>query len=214
VIAGPAHIPVVAALYVDPRGPYPKMPRVESWDEKRDARGYVGLLPVVAHPPCSGWSSLRHIAKLTHEQRIDCAVPAFNAVRSFGGVLEQPAGSKMFEHFGAPPPGQPADAHGGYTIEVSQVEWGHVARKKTWLYLVGVPREALEQAPFPGRQPTHWVSGSRATPGRKRPASTRYDAPPGIKICSAQQRNRTPQLFAEYLVRLAHAAHVARGGSP
>jgi hypothetical protein len=30
--------------------------------------------------------------------------------------------------------------------------------------------------------------------------------PPGIKVCSAQQRRRTPPLFAEYLVRLAQSA--------
>ena len=28
----------VAALYVDPRGPYPKMLGVECWNEARDAR--------------------------------------------------------------------------------------------------------------------------------------------------------------------------------
>jgi hypothetical protein len=29
--------------------------------------------------------------------------------------------------------------------------------------------------------------------------------PPGIKVCSAAQRRRTPPLFAEYLVRLARS---------
>lgn len=193
---------MIAALYVDPRGPYPKIPGVEAWDEKRDARGYTGLLPVVAHPPCAGWSSLKHLAHIQRQHRVDCAAPAFGAVRAWGGVLEQPAGSKMFEHFGAPPPVAPADKFGGYTIEVEQVEWGHVARKKTWLYLVRVPRSALEAPPFPGRAPTHWCSGGRS---HNRRGSGGF-APPGIKICSTQQRNRTPKLFAEYLVRLASAA--------
>ena len=64
--------PIAAALYVDPRGPYPQIPGVEAWDEKRDARGYIGLLPVVAHPPCAGWSSLRHLAHIARQHRIDC----------------------------------------------------------------------------------------------------------------------------------------------
>lgn len=51
----------VAALYVDPRGPYPKMLGVECWDEARDARTYAGPHPVVAHPPCGPWGRLRHL---------------------------------------------------------------------------------------------------------------------------------------------------------
>lgn len=39
----------VAALYVDERGPYPKMAAVEAWGVSRDADGYEGPHPVVAH---------------------------------------------------------------------------------------------------------------------------------------------------------------------
>ena len=39
----------VAALYVEPDGPYAGLDGVEVWDEARDARTYAGPQPVVAH---------------------------------------------------------------------------------------------------------------------------------------------------------------------
>lgn len=191
---------MIAALYVDPRGPYCAGPLAElcdAWPAERNASLYAGPLPVVAHPPCGPWGKLRQMALVGRQSDAACMPHAVAAVRRCGGVLEQPAGSKAFEQFGMPLPGEPPDAWGGYTIEVDQVEWGHVARKRTWLYLVGVPQSALEAPPFPGRQPTHWCSGSRNAP--------RGPVPPGIKVCSRQQRNRTPPMFAAYLIRLAES---------
>jgi hypothetical protein len=188
----------VSALYIDPRGPYPKLV-ADCWDELRDARNYVGPNPVVAHPPCGPWGRLRH---LYEGQDRDCAIRALEHVRCYGGVLEHPAGSKLWEHdpalarhigrFGAH-----MDSFGGRCISVDQVEWGHVARKRTWLYLVNVNLHT-SVPPYPGRAPTHWLSGGR-TPSSRRGSPV----PPGIKVCSAQQRRRTPILFAEWLVSLA-----------
>lgn len=220
----------VAALYVDPHGPYPAMARkleagaysyrevkdkfgcgidfrIDCWDEARDARLYDGPHPVVAHPPCRNWSRLRHLAKGDDS---DCARRAVVQVRRFGGVLEHPAGSTLWDEKFGPSEfpqhweemasvGSGRDNYGGVTIEVDQVEWGHVARKRTWLYLVGVPRSALEAPPFPGREPTHCVAWR-----------SRVSIANGLRECSAALRRRTPPLFAEYLVRLARAARVSR----
>ena len=41
---------MVAALYVQRGGSYYGIPGVDPWDEQRDARGYDGPFPVVAHP--------------------------------------------------------------------------------------------------------------------------------------------------------------------
>jgi hypothetical protein len=183
----------VAALYIDPRGPYPKMPGVECWDEARDARTYAGPWPVVAHPPCGPWSALRHLSRF---QDATCGPLAVEAARRFGGVVEHPAGSGLFAACAMPMPGELPDAAGGVTIEVSQVDYGHVARKRAWLYLVGI----RTVGPRPKRlEPTHWVSGGRA------PRADRGGGlvPAGIKVCSAQQRRRTPVAFAEWLVSLA-----------
>lgn len=179
----------VAVLYVDPRGPYPNIVR-DWYDEERDAKTYAGPLPVVAHPPCGPWSSLRSLSRETTK---DCAPHALEMVRRYGGVLEHPRGSTFFDHAGLPRPGRLPDAFGGITFEVSQCDWGHVARKRTWLYVVGLRGGRMPEAP-PPREPTHWVSGGGTGRGR---------TPPGIKVCSAEQRRRTPQFFAEWLVNVA-----------
>jgi hypothetical protein len=195
----------VAALYIDPRGPYPTMAGVDAWDATRDARKYDGPWPVVAHPPCGPWGSLQHLSRKDSPL---LALRAVEQVRAWGGVLEHPARSGLWAYYELPLPGAPPDEFGGYTIEVTQVEWGHVARKRTWLYLVGVAGSALAPPPFPGRAPTHWIGAFRRSEGRltKTYRTNGSAVPPGIKVCSAQQRRRTPVAFAEYLVSLARSA--------
>jgi hypothetical protein len=180
------------------------MEDVECWDESRDARLYDGPHPVVAHPPCGPWSKLAFVSKY---QPKDCAPRAVEQVRAFGGVLEHPAQSALYAYCSMARPGELPDAWGGRSVQVEQVRWGHVARKKTWLYLIGVA--AIGEFP-PPREPTHWCSGYRssthATPATYK--RTGCAVPPGIKVCSAQQRRRTPPAFAEWLVSLARASRV------
>lgn len=209
----------VAALYIDPRGPYPKMEGVECWDESRDARLYDGPHPVVAHPACGPWGCLKHLY-LGGEGGPELAPRAILQVRRWGGVLEHPAHSKLWaeapgiyppddyrsRRYPLPRPGCGPDVFGGYTIAVNQSDWGHVARKPTWVYMVGICPEDVTPAPYPGREPTHWIGGGHDFPGRK---SKSAPIPEGIKACSAQQRRRTPPLFAEWLVSLARASNVA-----
>jgi len=190
----------VVALYVDPRGPYPSL--VADWyDEARDARTYGGDLPVVAHPPCGPWGRLRHLSR--HDNPLS-AIHALRIVRRNGGVLEHPFGSLLWEAGGMPKPGELPDAFGGRTIEVCQCDFGHVARKRTWVYVVGAT--SLPPMP-PSREPTHWVSGGRGREGKKAKTTP---VPPGIKVCSAIQRRRTPRAFAEWLIEIADGARVER----
>ena len=177
----------VAALYVDPRGPYPSMPSVDCWDEARDARLYAGPHPVVAHPPCGPWSRLRRFCT---RQPADCAPIAVAQVRCWGGVLEHPASSTLWRECGLPLPGGLPDEFGGWSIEVDQVAWGHRAREKTWLYVVGVGPRSV--AVLRGGTPTHCVNS------RKRDTA--------LKELSAQGRRRTPPAFAAFLVDIARRA--------
>lgn len=188
----------VAALYVDARGVYPRL--VEHWwDERRDARMYAGPWPIVAHPPCGVWGRIAHLSKRCAADR-ELAMRAVLQVRAFGGVLEHPAWSTLFYELRLPRPGELGDAYGGFTVEVCQSDFGHVARKRSWLYVVGVPRSAVWPLP-PRREPTHWCSG-----GRTRRPGMGSTVPAGIKVCSAQQRRRTPEPFARWLIELAASA--------
>ncbi len=138
----------IAALYVEPNGVYAGLEGVEVWDKARDARLYAGPWPVVAHPPCNKWSPLAYInqSRLPGYKTGDddgCFEMALWAVRRWGGVLEHPANSLAWKHFGLPKPSRDGwttsllRPNSGWTTEVDQGTYGHRARKRTWLYYVG-----------------------------------------------------------------------------
>lgn len=95
-----------------------------------------------------------------------------------------------------PPPYWLPDAHGGRSVAVDQVQWGHACAKPTWLYLVGVVGLAI-RPPTPGRRPTHGIwYGDFERAGR---------AGPTLLGASKEIRRRTPPAFARWLVDLAHS---------
>lgn len=74
----------VVALYVDPLGLYPHLVR-DWYDEKRDAKLYEGPHPVVAHPPCGPWGSLRH---LNQKQDASCGPHGVEMVRRSSDIAD------------------------------------------------------------------------------------------------------------------------------
>lgn len=188
----------VSALYVERGGPYFTMPDVDPWDVMRDARLYDGPHPVVTHAPCGPWGELRHLYRGNEH---DCAWFALAAVRRWGGVFEHPHRSKFWPIARLPKPGEFPDEHGGFSVLVDQMAYGHVARKRTILYVCGIDRAAIGRSVRTGGTATHWCSGSRR--GRVRTGSGGV-APDWIKFCSSGQRRRTPPAFARWLVD--HAA--------
>lgn len=189
---GVSALRTVAALYIDPRGPYPKMPGVFCMGELEDARTYDGDGPVVAHPPCGPWSKLRHQCNAATLATADCGPIAVEDVRMWGGVLEHPANSLLWRECDLPYPGEEPDLFGGFSVEVTQVSWGHCCVKPTWLYCVGIPRRLVIGGIRTGGEPTHCIcTGPRQL---KR-----------LRVASKPLKRRTPPAFAEWLVSLARS---------
>lgn len=158
------------------------------WDAERDARGYAGPWPVVAHPPCRAWGSLRKFAKPRADER-ELAFYAVDFVRQWGGVLEHPQGSSLWRVADLPRPGEGCDEYGGFAVLVDQGWFGHFAPKPTWLYVCGMPRHHVPPMP---------VADLRRRTGRT------------LAMLPAD-RERTPWFFADWLLRLAERCHVAPG---
>lgn len=187
----------VAALYVDEKGVYPTLDDVDCWSRERDARRYGGFDPVVAHPDCGPWSKLRHLCT---KQDPTCGPRAVQQVRAFGGVLEHPEHSKLWEYSGLPRPEDATDAYGGRTYYVEQVWWGHQCVKPTWIYVVGVDQRRvmrdISAARKRGGVPTHCVCvGPRQL---KR-----------LPVATKEVKRRTPRAFAKWLVSLAGASSLS-----
>lgn len=172
---------MVAALFVRRGSPYYRL-GCDCYDIQRDARTFAGPGPVVAHPPCRAWGRLRHLAKPREGER-ELAFLAVDFVRRFGGVLEHPQASRLFCEARLPLPGGLPDEFGGFSVEVDQVHWGHRARKRTWLYLVGCAPLDLSPPPFVQARPTTTVE----------------------RMCRAE-REATPFAFASWLVHVAAKA--------
>lgn len=194
----------VAALFIDPRGPYPDLVGTEHcWDKDRNARLYPGPWPVVAHPPCKRWCRLAKFVERRSDGRLavgaddGCFSFALEAVRKWGGVLEHPAWSLAWgAHSLIAPParGWQRDMDGGWACEIAQSAYGHECHKLTWLYYVGStpPSECRWERP----EGTMVVSHC----SRRGDGSYWQDNRPRL---SKRKASLTPVAFAEFLVELA-----------
>lgn len=189
----------VAVLFARADSIYKTLPGTDVWDLPRDARRWRGGNPVIAHPDCRGWGRLAQFSHATEEDRQQ-GVLAVWLVRMHGGVLEQPAESKLWTYLGLPRPGSTPDAYGGYTIEIRQCDYGHPAEKLTWLYVVGCPPDQLPARPA-ARQPTHVVKPQRGVPRT-------------LPICTKYWREATPPPLAEWLLELARRTKTPKGDQP
>lgn len=189
----------VAALFVDPRGPYPRLLGADQcWTADRDARTYPGPWPVVAHPPCNLWVNLAAVNWKRYGGEHNRPgndglrfAKALEHVQCFGGVLEHPAGSNAWAAHGLVRPvrqGWSRDGELGWVCEVWQSAYGHKARKRTWLYYVGnSPPAQLDWTRYPGTHQCGWFDRVKPT-------------------LSKREASLTPEPFARALIALAEGA--------
>jgi hypothetical protein len=204
----------LAALFVMADGCYSNLDGVDPWDVSRDARTYAGPWPVVAHPPCERWGRYWFGGPSCKVRKVKgdddgCFAAALDAVRECGGVLEHPAASHAWAHFGLNRPPRAggwvkADKYGGWTCCVDQGNYGHPAQKATWLYAKGcdLPELIWGKAPRPARV-----------------GLSRREIRTGIcQRLSKRQRMATPPAFRDLLLGIAATARLrapsASEGSP
>lgn len=172
---------------------------LDCYDEERDATTYEGNRPVIAHPPCQLWGALAAVNYKRwggehNRPGNDGGLFKFAlaTVRRVGGVLEHPAKTRAWKKYRLQRPsgtGWKQCDENEWVCEVWQSAYGHKANKATWLHYVGKqPIEACWDRP----KGTHQIGFyDQRGKGKNKPTLTKKEA------------NETPQLFADYLVRLA-----------
>ena len=200
---GKLPLPNVAALFVRANSIYKTMPAVDAWDAQRDALAWPGGMPVVAHPPCRSWGTLRALAKPRPGEK-ELAVWAVAQVRKFGGVLEHPKRSTLWPHCGLPAIGE-RDKFGGWTLPIFQSSFGHRAEKATLLYIVGCAPAQIPAMPIVLGDASHVIAAA----GRNRAGERRRKGDPGWRPeCGKAEREHTPAELAHWLVALARRCAV------
>lgn len=201
---------MIAALFVATGGPYFGLPDVDPWDATRDARRYGGPHPVVAHPPCERWGRYWFGGPSVRERKVKgddggCFAAALAAVRRFGGVIEHPAATHAYAHFGInrpPSSGWAAAGDGiGFVCSVEQGNYGHKARKATWLYAVASDLPELKWGPSAAS--VRLEEGFHSSQER-RDARAAGRAP--IKRLTTAERIHTPPEFRDALISIARSA--------
>jgi len=189
----------VAVLFARADSCYKTIPGCDVWDAERDARKWAGGAPVVAHPPCRAWGTARALANPRDDEKA-LALFAVAQVRAFGGVLEHPKRSTLWEAAGLPRPGR-RDEFGGWTLPIFQRWWGHRAEKATMLYIVGCEPADIPTMPIVLGEATHVCCPA----GRRQDGSRLLKGDTGWRPeITKAEREHTPPALAAWLVDLAN----------
>ena len=171
----------VAILCASRPSAYSSIAGVDVYDSIRDARTFNGGCPVVAHPPCRGWSAYTAHQAKPEPGELELGIWCAEQVVACGGVLEQPAHSRLFAAASLPQPGEP-ERGGLWSTECWQAWWGYPMRKATWLMFSRIPLDSIY---FPFRLHARGADRRRQ------------------QVMSKRQRAATCPSFAAWLVDMA-----------
>ena len=172
----------VAILCANNKSVYHEISGCVVYDKKRDARTFTGGMPIVAHPPCRAWSAFcAHQAKPEVGEK-ELGLLCCTRLVECGGVLEQPAHSRLWVAASFPKPSEPK-RDDLFSVELWQAWFGYPTMKRTWLTISGVRAIDLPEIPF-----------RLHARGRDKKL---------FKSMSHSQRSATPRAFAEWLVAVA-----------
>ena len=174
---------MIAVLFARNDSRYKELSDFEVYDINRDARTYCDSYPVIAHPPCRAWGMLSHMAN-PREGEKQLAYLALAQVRLNGGILEHPASSRLWIEAQLPLVDEFPDKFGGFTIEIDQYDFGHVAHKATKLYFCGINASKLPPPPHKRTEiPIRSICGNVK----------------GTKRCTQYQREYSPDELINYM---------------
>ena len=177
---------MIAVLFARNDSRYKELKGFDVYDINRDARNYCAAYPVIAHPPCRAWGILSHMANPRPDEK-QLAYFALAQVRLNGGVLEHPAGSRLWKEAPLPMPNEFFDEFGGFTMLIDQFDFGHVAHKNTKLYVCGIKIEDLPELP-----PKNNANTDRSICGNVK----------GTKRCTQYQREYTPDALIKFMTEI------------
>lgn len=138
----------IPVLFTRKNSPYLAL-GCDCYDAERDALTWPGGKPAIYHPPCRAWGQYAHLAKPRPGER-ELALWAMESVRKWGGVVEHPLNSKLWQATDCLSWGV-RDPFGGILIPLYQSSFGHRAPKATCLYMVV---DQVPEIPPPGQTVT------------------------------------------------------------
>lgn len=157
------------------------------YDIKRNALNCKTKVACIYHPPCRSWGRLRTFCGLHPGEHL-LAVWSIIRIWRYGGVLEHPAGSKLWKLMRLTKPGQGIDKHGGFSLSIDQHWFGHKCKKNTWLYIKGLSFSQIPDYTLNFNAIEYSISNTKNNSN--------------LKEVERKWRNKTPIKLAKFLIKI------------